>query len=61
MSKDVIRHCPKCKAEIAVIFEGGPLGEGVIKECPGCESPILFCPEGYIIQAVTIFASQKND
>jgi len=61
MSEDVTRCCPNCKTEITVIFEGGPLGEGAIKECPDCKSPILFCPDGYILQAVTPFASRKQD
>ena len=60
MSEEVTRYCPNCKAEITVTFEGGPLGKGAIKECPECKSPVLFCPDGYIIQAVTSFASRKG-
>ncbi|MEA2083490.1 MAG: hypothetical protein U9O82_04465 [Thermodesulfobacteriota bacterium] len=61
MSEKVTRSCPNCKTEITVAFKGGPLGEGVIKECPDCKSPILFCPEGYILQAVTPFVSRKQN
>jgi hypothetical protein len=60
MSEKVTRCCPNCKAEIMVTFEGGPLGKGVVKECPDCKSPIIFCPNGYIIQAATSFASRKG-
>ncbi|NQT09915.1 MAG: hypothetical protein HQ573_01930 [Desulfobacteraceae bacterium] len=59
MSKEVTRNCPNCKAEIMVTFKGGPLGEGAIKECPDCKSPILFCPDGYLLQAVTPFQTTK--
>ena len=61
MSEEVTRHCPNCKTEITVIFEEGPQGENAIKKCPGCDSPILFCPDGYIVQAVTPFVSRKQD
>ena len=61
MSEEVMRCCPNCKTEITVIFEGGPQGKDAIKKCPGCESPVLFCPDGYILQAVTAFASRKQD
>ena len=61
MSEELTRCCPNCKAEIRVAFEGGPLGKGAIKECPECKSPILFCPDGYLLQAVTPFASRKPD
>ena len=61
MSKEVTRHCPNCKTEIMVILEGRPQGEGAIKKCPGCDSPVLFCSDGYIVQAVTPFASRKQD
>ena len=36
-------------------------GEDAIKKCPDCKSPVLFCPDGYILQAVTPFVSQKQD
>ncbi len=61
MSKEVTRHCPNCKTEITVAFEGEPLGKGVIKECPDCKSPVLFCPDGYLLQAVTPFVSRRQD
>lgn len=61
MIEELTKHCPNCKTEIAVIFEGEPQGEDAIKKCPRCESPILFCPDGYILQAVTPFASRKQD
>lgn len=61
MIEEATRCCPNCKTEIIVTFEGGPLGKGAIKECPECKSPILFCPDGYILQAVTPFVSQKQD
>jgi flavoprotein len=61
MIEEVTRHCPNCKTEITVIPEGGPQGENAIKKCPGCDSPILFCPDGYIVQAVTAFTSRKQD
>ena len=61
MSKKVTRHCPNCTAEIRVSFEGGPLGKGVIKECPDCKSPVLFCPDRYLVQAVTPFVNHGQD
>ncbi|MBA3017911.1 MAG: hypothetical protein KKH20_04685 [Proteobacteria bacterium] len=61
MSEEVTRHCPNCKTEITVTFEGGPQGEDAIKKCPDCKSPILFCPDGYILQALTSFVSRKQD
>jgi len=61
MIEEVTRHCPNCKTEIRVIFEGGPQGENAIKKCPGCKLPVLFCPDRYILQAVTPFASRKQD
>lgn len=61
MSEEVIRHCPNCKTEITVIFEGGPQGEDAIKKCPDCKSPVLFCPDGYIVQAVTPFVNRRQD
>ena len=61
MSKKTTRCCPNCKAEIRVVFEGGPLGEGAVKECPGCKSPVLFCPDGYLLQAVTPFVNRRMD
>jgi len=61
MIKEVTRCCPNCKAEITVTFEVGRLGKGEVKECPDCKSPILFCPDGYILQAVAPFASREQD
>lgn len=61
MSEEVTRHCPNCKTKIAVISEGEPQGENAIKKCPGCESPVLLCPDGYIVQAVTPFANRRHD
>jgi endogenous inhibitor of DNA gyrase (YacG/DUF329 family) len=64
MSKKVTRCCPNCKTEIIVTFEGGLLGllgKGATKECPECKSPVLFCPDGYLVQAVTPFVSRKQD
>jgi len=61
MSEKVIRHCPNCKTEITVIFEGEQQVEDAIKKCPDCKSPVLFCPDGYLLQAVTPFASRKQD
>jgi len=62
MSKEITRHCPNCKTEITVISEGGPQGEkDAIKKCPDCKSPILFCPDGYIVQAVTPFVNRRQD
>jgi len=60
MSEEVTRHCPNCKTELTVIFEEEPQGEDAIKKCPGCESPVLFCHDGYILQAVTAFASREK-
>ena len=61
MSEEVTRHCPNCKSEIRIVFEGRSQGEDAIKKCPGCDLPVLFCPDGYILQAVTPFASRKQD
>ena len=61
MSVEVTRCCPNCKTEIIVTFEGGLLGKGAIKECPDCKSPVLFCPDGYLLQAVTPFVSRGQD
>ncbi len=60
MSKEVTMCCPNCKAGIIVTFEGGPLGKGVIKECPECKSPILFCPDRYVSQAMAPFVCKSQ-
>ncbi len=61
MSEEKTRHCPNCKTEITVIFEEGRQKKEAIKKCPGCESPVLFCPDGYILQAVTPFVNRRHD
>ncbi|HEC99754.1 MAG TPA: hypothetical protein ENN18_05170 [Proteobacteria bacterium] len=59
MSKEMKRECPNCKTEILVTFEDKRLGHGEIKECPGCGSPVLFCPDGYIVESITSFVRPR--